>query len=83
MKNTLFRIVTVSAILYANSAFAANGVEGGGMSLIGWIFIGFMALIVAFQFTPAMMMFGSMMAGFFGKAKNHEGITDNGKSNNS
>ena len=82
MKNT-FRIVTLSAILYANSAFAASGVEGGGIGLIGWIFIGFMAVIIAFQFTPALMMFGSMMAGIFGKSKNHEAVTNNGKSNNS
>ena len=82
MKN-IFRIVTVSAILYANSAFAASGAEGGGFGLIGWIFVGFMALIVAFQLFPAVMMFGSMMAAIFGKAKNHEEVMNNGKANNS
>ncbi len=82
MKNT-FRIVTLITILYANSAFAASGVEGGGIGLIGWIFIGFMALIIACQFIPSMFMFGSMMTGIFGKAKNHEIVTGNKKSNNS
>ncbi len=78
MKNT-FRIVTLAAILHANSAFAASGAEGGGIGLIGWIFIGFMALIVACQFVPALFMLGSMVVGIFGKAKSHESVTSTGK----
>ena len=78
MKNT-FRIVTLMTVLYANSAFAANGAEGAGFSLIGWIFVGFLAVIVACQFVPSLVMFGSMMVGVFGKAKNQEGVTDNGE----
>jgi hypothetical protein len=78
MKNTL-RIVTLMTVLYANSAFAATGTETGGFSLIGWIFLGFLALIVTLQFVPALIMFGSMMAGVFGKAKNHEAIMGNVK----
>ena len=81
MKNT-FRMVALMTVLYTNSAFAANGAEGAGFSLIGWIFIGFLAVIVAFQFVPALVMFGSMMAGIFGKARNHEEVTNNGKPNN-
>jgi len=81
MKNT-FRIVALVAILHATSVFAASGTVGGGIGLIGWIFIGFGALIIAFQFIPAVMMFGSMMAAIFGKAKNREGVTENGKANN-
>lgn len=80
MKNTL-RIVTLVAILQASTAFAASGAEGAGLGLIGWLFIGFMALIVAFQFIPATMMFGSMMAAIFGKGKT-QGVAGNGKSNN-
>ena len=77
MKNTL-RIVTLMAILYANSAFAADGAMGGeGIGLAGWIFIGFMALIVACQFVPAVFMLGSMLVGIFGKAKNNEKVLDN------
>ncbi|MCD6534921.1 MAG: hypothetical protein J7L25_12745 [Deltaproteobacteria bacterium] len=78
MKNTL-RIVTLIAIMQANSAFAATGAEAGGYSLIGWIFLGFLALIVTLQFVPALIMFGSMMAGVFGKAKNRETVTGNVK----
>ena len=78
MKNT-FRIATLIAIMQANSAFAATGAEAGGFSLIGWIFLGFLALIVTLQFVPALIMFGSMMAGVFGKAKNREAVTGNVK----
>ena len=76
MKNTL-RIVTLMTVLYANSAFAASGAEGSGLSLIGWIFLGFLAVIVALQFVPALIMFGSMMVGIFGKSKNHEEVKEN------
>ena len=69
MKNTL-RIITLVAILKANSVFAASGAESGDLSLIGWLFIGFMALIVVFQAVPAVMMFGAMMAAIFGKSRN-------------
>ncbi len=82
MKNT-FRIVTLIAILHANSVFAASGAEGGGIGLIGWIFIGFMALIVACQLIPALFLLGSMMVGILGKASNQENVLDSGKSGNS
>ncbi len=76
MKNTL-RIVTLMTVLYANSAFAATGTETAGFSLIGWIFLGFLAVIVTFQFVPALIMLGSMMVGIFGKAKDHQEVTNN------
>ena len=78
MKNTL-RIVTLMTIMYANSAFAATGAEGSEFGLGGWMFIGFLALIVTLQFVPALIMLGSMMAGIFGKAKNREAVTGNVK----
>ncbi|MCD6534727.1 MAG: hypothetical protein J7L25_11750 [Deltaproteobacteria bacterium] len=82
MKNTL-RIVTLLVMLQASSVFAASSAESGGIGIIGWLFIGFMAVIVAFQFIPSAMMFGSMMAGLFGKTKKHEEVLNNGKVNNS
>ena len=78
MKNT-FRIATLIAIMQANSAFAATGAEASGFSLIGWIFLGFLAVIITLQFVPALILFGSMMMGVFGKAKNREAVTNNGK----
>jgi hypothetical protein len=82
MKNT-FRIITILAILPANSAFAAGGGEGGGISLIGWIFIGFMAVVITFQLIPSLMMFGGMMTSIFGKEDKGKEVVDNGKSSNS
>lgn len=82
MKNT-FRIITLFAILHASSAFAAGGPEGGGISLIGWIFIGFLAVIFTLQLIPSLIMFGSMMVAIFGKTNHREGVTENGKSINS
>ena len=81
MKN-IFRIVTLVTILQASSAFAGSGAEGAGIGLIGWLLIGFVGLIVAFQFIPATMMFGSMMSAIFGKSKSREAVTGNTKSNN-
>ena len=75
MKNTL-RIVALMTVLYANSAFAATGAEGAGFSLIGWIFLGFLAVVITLQFVPALIMFGSMMVGIFGKAKKRDEVTD-------
>ena len=79
MKNRVW-IITLMALLYAGSAFAANGTEGGGIGLIGWVFIGFVAAVVAFQLIPSLILFGSMLVAIFGKAKNHKRVTDNGKS---
>ncbi len=76
MKNT-FRIIALMTILQANSAFAASGAEVSELGLVGWIFLGFLALIVAVQFVPALIMIGSMLAGVFGKAKDHEGVKNN------
>lgn len=82
MKNT-FRIITLFAILHASSAFAASGVGSEGISLIGWIFIGFLAVIFTLQLIPSLLMFGSMMMAIFGKASHRESVIENGKSNNS
>ena len=81
MKNTL-RIVTLVTVLNATTAFAATGAEGAGIGLVGWAFIGFMALIVTLQFVPAVIMFGSMMVAIFGKAGNQEKVLDNGEVDN-
>ena len=76
MKNTL-RIVALVTMLNANTVFAATGAETAAISLMGWAFIGFMAVIITLQFVPCLMMFGSMMVALFGKTGNHEQITEN------
>ena len=80
MKNTL-RIIALAVVLQAGSAFAAGGAEGGGISLIGWIFIGFLAVVFTMQLIPSVFMFGSMMRGVFGK-NGQETVSGNGKANN-
>ncbi|RLB68324.1 MAG: hypothetical protein DRH03_09965 [Deltaproteobacteria bacterium] len=80
MKNTL-RIITLMAVLQAGTVFAAGGGEGGGISLAGWIFIGFLAVIFAMQLIPSLFMFGSMMRAVFGKNQQDTAI-NNGKVNN-
>jgi len=81
MKYT-FPIITLLATLQASTAFAATEAGGGGISLIGWIFIGFMGVVITFQFIPCLIMFGSMMASIFGKAKANKTVAENGKTNN-
>ena len=73
MKYTL-RIVALMTIMYANTAFAATGTNGSEFGLIGWMFIGFLALIVTLQFVPALIMLGSMMVGLFGKKVAHKEV---------
>ncbi|MCK5914956.1 MAG: hypothetical protein KAG92_02360 [Deltaproteobacteria bacterium] len=75
MKNTL-RIVTLMTVLYASPVFAATGAQGSELGLVGWIFLGFLALIVTMQLIPAVMMVGSMLVGIFGKAKDRKEVTD-------
>ena len=79
MRNTV-RIIALMALLSASSAFAASGSESGGIGIVGWIFIGVIAAVVAFQLIPAMVLFGSMLVAIFGKAARHENAADNGKS---
>ena len=82
MKNT-FRIITLIAILHASTVFAASGVGGGGIGLIGWIFIAFIAVIITFQLIPSLVVFGSMLVSIFGKAGKHERVTNHGEPHNS
>ena len=82
MKNRLC-IITLLATLKAGTAFAATGSGGGGISLAGWIFIGFLGVVITFQFIPCLFMFGSMMASIFGKARGNKKVAENGKTNHS
>lgn len=68
---------TVSLLLCsASSAFAASGAEHDGTGLFFWLFIGFAAMIIIFQFMPGVMMFFGMAKGLFGaKAKDSAIVT--------
>jgi len=64
-------------LLIAGSAFADTG---AGTAENGWLwmlFLGFGALIVAFQLVPSMILFGAMLRGLFSPAaKENSATTD-------
>jgi hypothetical protein len=65
----------------ASSAFAASGAENDGTGIFFWLFIGFAAMIIAFQFLPGIMMFLGMAKGLVSKeAKEPAVSTDTTKS---
>lgn len=47
----------------SSSVFAASGAENEGTGLFFWLFVGFAAMIIAFQFLPGIMMFLGMLKG--------------------
>jgi hypothetical protein len=52
--------------LGAGAAWAAGG-DTTGLSLWAFLFLGFGALIVAFQAVPAIILFGAMLRGLLGR----------------
>ena len=64
MKTLLQKIVAL-ALCFAPSAYAASGAESDGTGIFFWLFIGFAAMIVVFQFLPGVMMFIGMAKGLF------------------
>ena len=70
MKTTLSKLALAAILtIVAVPALAAGD---GANSEIGWlgiIFLGFGALIIAFQFIPAVMLFTSMLKGLFSATK--------------
>ena len=63
MRRTLVNTLALM-LAPATTALAATG-SGGGMGWLGMVFLGFGALIVAFQLIPAIVLFGSMLKGLF------------------
>jgi len=49
----------------ASVAYAAPGSEGEGISYLGYLFLGFFALIVVSQLVPACILFYGMVKGVF------------------
>jgi hypothetical protein len=64
MKTAIKKTLALS-LCSASSAFAASGAENDDTGLFFWLFIGFAAMIVAFQFLPGIMMFFGMAKGLF------------------
>lgn len=65
MKTTVRAII--AAIIAATPAYAATEGEAG-LGLLTMAFIGFAALIVAFQLVPALTLFFGMVKGLFAAA---------------
>ena len=66
MKTTLNRLALATALTMVTvPALAADTGTGSEIGWLGIIFLGFGALIIAFQFIPAVMLFASMLKGLF------------------
>ena len=64
MKNTM-RAIGAALVSGTSIAYAAPGSEGGGGSFLGYLFLGFFALIIVSQVVPAGLLFYGMIKGLF------------------
>ncbi len=64
MKNTM-RGLGWMLVYGASVAYAAPGSDGEGVSWLGYLFLGFFALIIVSQLVPAGMLFIGMLKGVF------------------
>jgi hypothetical protein len=64
MKNTM-RGLGWMVVYGASVAYAAPGSEGAGVSYLGYLFLGFFALIIVSQLVPAALLFYGMVKGVF------------------
>jgi hypothetical protein len=56
-------------------AYAAPGSEGTGGSMLGYLFLGFFALIIVSQLVPACMLFFGMVKGVFSSREDKDAAT--------
>ena len=64
MKNTM-RGLGWMMVYGASAAYAAPGSEGDGISWLGYLFLGFFALIIISQVVPAAILCFGMIKGVF------------------
>jgi len=64
MKNTM-RGLGWMMVFCASAAYAAPADGGDGMSLLGYLFLGFFAMIIVSQLIPAGILFFGMVKGVF------------------
>jgi hypothetical protein len=70
MKTTLNKLALAAALtIVAVPALAAGEGAGNEIGWIGYLFLGFGALIIVMQLVPAVVLFGSMLKGLFTTAK--------------
>jgi hypothetical protein len=65
MKSTITNTIGI-LVMIAGSAFADTGAGANESGWVWMIFLGFAALIVAFQLVPAVILGGAMLKGIFG-----------------
>lgn len=63
--------ILAAVMVEATPALASSDPETTGTSLLVLLFLGFGALIVAFQLIPSVVLFGSMLKGLFGGGVKH------------
>lgn len=66
---------TVMALSITTAAYASNGVESSGVSLLMWIFFFFVGCIIVMQLVPGMTLFFGMLKGIFSTLKREEVVT--------
>jgi hypothetical protein len=58
----------LATLVSAAPALAANGSAAKGSSFLLFLFLGFAALIIVFQFIPGLVLFASMIRGLVTRA---------------
>ena len=67
MKTSISKAIAIT-LCSASTALAASGAENDGTGLFFWLFVGFAAMIIAFQFLPGILMFLGMAKGLASSA---------------
>jgi hypothetical protein len=66
-------------VFMASAAYAAPAAGGAEVSYLGYLFLGFFALIIVSQLVPAGLLFYGMVKGIF--AGRHDQVEAGGASN--
>jgi hypothetical protein len=72
-KRTVTGSLVAAGLCSARPALAATAEGNGGIGFWVILFLAFGALIIAFQFIPAVVLFASMVKGLFRKAETEAG----------
>ncbi len=77
----MMKLMVAGSLFSSSVAFAAGGGETEGGFLI-YLFLGFGALIVAFQLVPGLILFATMMKEFFSRPSRRATVAaDSGSKN--
>ena len=60
----------------ASAAYAAPGGSGESMSILGYLFLGFFAVIIVSQLVPACLLFYGMIKGLFAESRESAGTVE-------